>query len=59
MQEDERSSTQFYPKHFASDASENDEYLNLASGITMDQEKVVVVRSLKSTFAESDDSMYS
>ena len=36
MQQDDRSSAQFYPKHFGSDASENDEYLNLAYGVTID-----------------------
>ena len=43
MQKDDRSSAQFYPKHFGSDETENDTYLNLTEGITIDKEKVVVV----------------
>ena len=43
MQQDERSSALFYPKHFSSDNNGNDAYLNLVPGVTIDQEKLLTV----------------
>jgi len=43
MQNDDRSSSSFYPKDFASDISENDKHLNLMPGVTIDQEMDIVL----------------
>ena len=36
-----KSSSNFYPKHFASDYSTNDKYMDLADGVTIDKEQLV------------------
>ena len=38
---DAKSSSNFYPKHFASDYSKNDKYLDLAEGVTVDKEQLI------------------
>ena len=45
MNDDERSSTQFYPKHFASQNTvPKDQYLNLCPGVIISDEKEIEIR---------------